>query len=110
MIFTSDINSWIFTSGLNISHAAEAYSGILLNESLVLHLEQSSLFPAFKMAAILSWWKVADPLYFYWSVLSSDNGSDLKVCSTKRDLFAHPLLCSSLQCLEEADGCGIDDL
>lgn len=59
----------IFTSGINrktdFLHAAEPYSGFLLKEFLVLQLEHSTLFPAFKMAAILSWWKVIDPLFFY---------------------------------------------
>lgn len=59
VIFTSDINR-----KTDFSHAGDAYSGFLLNEFLILQLEQSTLFPAFKMAAILSWWKLADPLFF----------------------------------------------
>lgn len=105
----------IFTSGINrkidFSHAAEANSGFLLNEFLVLQLEQSTLFPAFKMAAILSWWQAADTSFFYWSVDHQDNGSaeaDLKVCCAKRYLFAHPLLFSSLQWLGEVAGCEMD--
>lgn len=43
----------IFTSGINrkidFSHTAEDYSEFLLSEFLVLQLEQSTLFPAFKM-------------------------------------------------------------
>lgn len=67
------------------------------------------------MAAILSWWKVADPvLFFYWSVLSSGIMDQLKLtqrCGLPReDPFAHPLLCSSLQWLGEVGGCGMDDL